>query len=261
MRFARGSVDVSSVQDQRLLEQVLKSQFITHGQLWEFLHDRCYEFSRGSFCWRVKRLLQHGLLVQRIVPGARGEVVYALSALGAATLQAHGETFYADDPRVIGKRAAHPHVLHALTLNDIHLRLLRAGLLEEWLCETEIRSRNEFTADGFAKDYDAIVTLKCNGGAPVQLGLEYESSAKPVAQYEVIARRINADRRVQRILYVVASAHLRALLQQCFRDKCSKPLFFVQYEDLRRGDVCAAKVLNCRDGRHVQWDRLGLTLP
>lgn len=211
MRFARGSVDVSSVQDQRLLEQVLKSQFITHSQLWEFLRDRCYEFSRGSFCWRVKRLVQHGLLVQRIVPGARGEVVYALSALGAATLQANGETFYADDPRVIGKRAAHPHVLHALTLNDIHLRLLCAGLLEEWLCETEIRSRNEFTGDGFAKDYDAIVTLRCAGKTGT-VALEYERTPKSTKEYQRIATALNAEARVQAVIYAVPNVQMESYL-------------------------------------------------
>ena len=55
--------------------------------------------------------------------------------------------------------AMEPNVLHALGLNDIHIAVLRAGLLVRWTSSLEIRSQNELTRFGYAKDYDAILTV------------------------------------------------------------------------------------------------------
>jgi hypothetical protein len=38
---------------------------------------------------------------------------------------------------------------HSLDLNEIHLALKRTGRLIYWTPETEIRSRNDLTADGY----------------------------------------------------------------------------------------------------------------
>lgn len=260
MRYAKGAIDISSEQDQRLLEQVLQSQFITHGQLWEFLRDRCYEMSRGSFCWRAKRLVAHGLLVERVLPSATAAKIYALGEPGIAALQSHSGTFYADHPRVIGKRSSHPHVHHAVTLNDIRLRLLRAGVLDEWLSETEIRSRNEFTARTYRKDYDAIVTLRI-GGTRLQFGFEYEGSAKSAARYHALARTLDSETRISAFLYLTASEHLRSLLMQCFHAKSSRPIFAGLYQDLRRPEPLYLPLVDCTSWRTTTLAQLAALLP
>jgi len=233
MRYRKGSIDIGSGQDRRLLEQVLKSQFVSHSQLWEFLHANCYEISRNSYCWRVNRLVAGGILVVRSVPQATNERVYALGELGVSKLQSFG-SFYCEAPSIAEKRArTYPHVEHALTLNDIHLQLLRTGTLREWIPEVEIRSRNDFTTEGFVKDYDAIVTLKLDGES-MTFGLEYERSAKRTSEYLEVERLLERETKVDLFVYLVAGEHLRSLLMQCFHRRGTRAIYVGLLHDLVR---------------------------
>ena len=45
MGYPKGSISLSPVQDIPLLLQVLHSQFITHGQLREFMRLGCYDMN------------------------------------------------------------------------------------------------------------------------------------------------------------------------------------------------------------------------
>ena len=58
MRFSKGSIELSSIQDMQLLRQVVHSKFITHDQLFEFMTLGCYENKKPSFNWRVRRLVE-----------------------------------------------------------------------------------------------------------------------------------------------------------------------------------------------------------
>ena len=68
MRYAKGSIKLSSAQDYPLLRQVMRSQFVTHDQLCEFMTLGCYEIKRQSFNWRVRRLVMHGFLLRHYLP-------------------------------------------------------------------------------------------------------------------------------------------------------------------------------------------------
>ncbi len=46
-----------------------------------------------------------------------------------------------------------------------------------WQHETEIRSQNDFTTLRYAKDYDAVVTFRCDG-KDATVALAYERTAK-----------------------------------------------------------------------------------
>jgi hypothetical protein len=81
-------------------------------------------------------------------------------------------------------------VFHALELNEIQLSALRAGLLVRWISSMEIRSQNELTRFGFAKDYDAVVTVRTEAGEP-RFALEYERSLKPKRYYNHIAAALS----------------------------------------------------------------------
>ena len=65
MRYAKGSIQLSASHDHPLLRQVLRCGFTTHDQLFEFLRRDCYERNRQSFDWRVRRLVNHGLIVRQ----------------------------------------------------------------------------------------------------------------------------------------------------------------------------------------------------
>ena len=47
----------------------------------------------------------------------------------------------------------------------------------------EVRSQNELTGFGFAKDYDAVLTVHTEAGEQ-RFALEYERSPKPMRYYQ-----------------------------------------------------------------------------
>src|SRR5512138_2643689 len=69
MGFAKGSISMSPSKDIPMLLQVLHAQFITHDQLRDFALLQGYEVHYGSFNWRVRRLVENGLLERHSVPG------------------------------------------------------------------------------------------------------------------------------------------------------------------------------------------------
>jgi hypothetical protein len=97
------------------LRQVLRSEFVQHRQLYEFLELNHYEWCRQSFAWRVRRLLRHGLLVAQHLAPFGGDLVYSVTPLVAQHLQANGESclFSVNRPRPnpVG-------CLHAVELNE-----------------------------------------------------------------------------------------------------------------------------------------------
>lgn len=88
-------------------------------------------------------------------------------------------------------------------------------MLDEWIPENEIRSRNELTDQGYAKDYDAVVTLRLGSSRP-RFALEYERSPKTFRQYDRIRKTIDAETLVGEFLYLAANEHLQWFLMQCF---------------------------------------------
>lgn len=233
MRYRKGSIE-TSLQDRRLLDQVLRSQFVAHSQLWQLLRGERVEMSRQSYCWRVRRLVEHGFLARHEAPAVTNEAIYSLAPRGVQVLQS-GATFYADNPSSVSRGNPEPHVAHAVMLNTIHLRLLRVGLLAEWVWEREIWARNEFTPDGYRKDYDAIVSIYCECGR-VRFGLEYERWAKGARHYAEIVARLQKESKLERFLYLVSGEQLRRFLMQCFHRKCGKPIYIGLAEELLSED-------------------------
>jgi hypothetical protein len=94
------------------------------------------------------------------------------------------------------ERANSHQVAHALDLNEIHLALLTGGRLSGWKSEIEIRWQNELTGFGYAKDYDAIVSVDAGGGTR-QFALEYERQPKAAHRYPAIREAIEKELQVQ----------------------------------------------------------------
>src|SRR5262245_42337611 len=157
MRFAKGSIELSSNQDMQLLRQVIHSKFVTHDQLFEFMTLGSYENNKTSFNWRVRRLAEHGFLERHYLPEISKKYVYRIG--DRSTCFSEFATLL---PLSFRKRVVDSGTCaHSIDLNEIHLSLARElGLLKNWVSETAIVSRNVLTTRGYAKDYDAVVTVK-----------------------------------------------------------------------------------------------------
>src|SRR5947207_13983829 len=91
MRYEKGTMELSPARDIPLLQQVLRSGFVTGNQLYEFMQLEQTEGSRQAFDHRLRRLVGHGLIEKR--PGlARGRhQAYSISKDGASVLIDAGE--------------------------------------------------------------------------------------------------------------------------------------------------------------------------
>jgi Replication-relaxation len=190
-----------------------------------------WETSRKSFNWRIRRLVQHGFVEQHVEATFGTEYVYALTNSGADHLEGMGDRFVISLKRKRTK-AEEPSIIHSVALNDILLSLARRGLLAEWTPEIEIRSENELTNFAYAKDYDAIVTLRVDG-LHVSFALEYERTPKSASQYQEIVRDIKDERHLDQFLYLAANEHLRSFVAWQFRD-LQRSVYFGLLEDWHR---------------------------
>ena len=142
MRYRKGTIALSDTRDYPLLRRVLHCGFVTSAQLYQFMKLDYCAASRNAFDNRVRRLLQHELLVRREIPTMNRGVVYSLSRAGASEMIGQGEYYSGFTDKTDPSSG---HVQHALELNDVHLALKRTGMLVRWTPESDIRSRNEFT--------------------------------------------------------------------------------------------------------------------
>lgn len=218
MRFLKDAIALSANQDLPLLRQVMYSKYVTQTQLWQFMrHNRC-ERSRGSCWWRIKRLADHGFIARHLVPMAHSDPVLTIAAPGIVYLvEAFGTPYSGPDsgPEVRPDGAG---VAHALGVNGVHLDLLRAGCLVSWENEMEIRCRNELPVSKYAKEYDAIVTLRL-GGRQVRFALEYERTPKARSEYDAISAMIERETNLDRVLYLAGNRYIYSLLAQHFNRK------------------------------------------
>jgi len=215
VRYPKGSLDLSLAHDYPLLRQIARSRFITHNQLHELTQGRTDGCDRSSFNWRLRRLREHNLVLRHTLPSIGGQYVYSITPSGAGYLLGKGESagigIQDDRQKSIELRAQ-----HSVELNDIHLNLLRAGLLVRWMPEVEIRSENELLRHAYTKDYDAVVTLRVEG-SNVTVGLEYERTPKLERDYDAIAAKMQAERYVNQFLYLTANEQLLKLVSWSFR--------------------------------------------
>jgi hypothetical protein len=215
MRYPKGSIQLNQSRDLPLLRQILHSEFVSHSQLFEFMRLNHYEQSRKSFDWRLRRLVDREL-VRRQTTGCMGEFAYSVESSAAVLLQGMGEYCLVGSNHFNGKEAERS-VLHAIGLNEIHLSVLRAGVLVRWIGSTEIRSQNELTGFGFAKDYDAVLTVRTETGEQ-RFALEYERSPKTIKYYRHVAASLSREAHVNYVLYLVCNYDLLQFVSGFFRD-------------------------------------------
>ena len=223
MRYVKGSIHLSQSQDHPLLKQVLRSEFVTHSQLYEFLRLRHQEWSRRSFDWRLRRLVNHRLVERFSCPSFRGDMVYSIASIGASVLQGLGEYCLFASSRGNGSNEQ-VNMLHAIELNELNLTLLRKEPTARWAYATEIRSQNELTLSGYSKDYDAVITLRF-AGQDVQLAIEYERTPKAKKHYQAIASNLGCEAQVGRLLYLMPNYDLLSFVSGFFTE-AALPVYF-----------------------------------
>ena len=212
MRYSKGSIELSPAQDIPLLDQVLHSKIITHDQLFEFMRLGCYEIKRASFNWRTRRLVEHGFLHRDYLPEVAQSFLYRVAPRCRCLREF---------PTLLPEKQRNDNIrpsacMHSIQLNEIHLSLLREpGLLEKWISETTIVSQNLLTSFGYAKDYDAVVTVRLADRRST-FALEYERSVKRKSNYRDIRERIESEDQLDRFLYLAADFRLLSYLSHCF---------------------------------------------
>jgi len=84
----------------------------------------------------------------------------------------------------------------------------------------EVRSQNELTGFGFAKDYDAVVTVRTEAGEQ-RFALEYERSPKTIKYYKDVAASLSREVHVNHVLYLTCNYDLLQFVSGFFRNtKC-----------------------------------------
>ena len=216
MRYIKDCISLNVEHDYPLLRQVLHAGFVTHEQLFEFMQLGQHESSRSTFNWRARRLTAYGLIARHTVPSLGKTYVYSITPEGALELASTGERFLIT-PAKSNRSDKELQVVHSLELSNIHLSLLRAGLLARWVPEIQIRSRNTMMDFAIAKDYDAIVTVRLEE-RDATFALEYERSAKSETHYAEIVDKIESERELDRFLYLASSEQVLRCVSWQFRN-------------------------------------------
>ena len=202
MRYCKGSFVISPSRDIPLLVYVRNCKFISHQQLFEFLQRDRLEESRSSYNWRVQRLLKRRYLESVTSIRWQGCPVYSITRDGLLELETVGQCAMAFNSAT-RRRRDQSAVFHALELNAIRLALLGKALLVDWKTEMQIGSYNMVAEEPYQKDYDAIVTM-LGSNQLHEFALEYERTLKSAKRYERILEELEAEYRVDCILYLTA---------------------------------------------------------
>jgi len=99
------------------------------------------------------------------------------------------------------------------------------------------------TGFGYAKDYDAVITVHSDGGDST-FALEYERHPKAANRYWQVRQALEKERQVKCFLYLAPSYELLSYVAGFF-DRCAKAVYFGVLEDFRQHGV-NANVLDSR---------------
>jgi hypothetical protein len=213
MRYAKGSLNLS-FRDKHILHYVADSRCVTHSQLFEFARLEYYEYNRPVFNWRVRRLVDCGLMRKRSLPMLTGDALYSITRTGVQALERLGVYYLgANLDRDQGAHAF--QVPHTLEINNIRLALLRTRKLQRWIPESFIRVLNMSPIYAYAKVYDGVARVALANG-DIEFAVEYERTMKSRAKYEKIREAIESEKRVKAFLYLVPSHLLLHALNDVF---------------------------------------------
>jgi hypothetical protein len=205
--------------DGRLLSLVRNATFISDAQLVKLALCLGIKPYRQAVRQRVNRYIEFKLI--RVLPPVapyKG-AVYQITRSGLSVLETYGMGLcsISSDTETLPSELQAPHFLE---LNEVRLAFSNDPILgrAEWLSDPEIKSRN--TAPHvipFAKDYDSIVKLKDHQGKEFLVGLEYERTYKDARRYDEVVQRIEREKQICCVIYIVGSIDLIGRLIEVLR--------------------------------------------
>lgn len=199
----RGSLKMNLQRDLPVLVTVRNATFISHEQLLKIQIEAGREHNPRCFHWRIKRIVDAGLVRTLGAIPPFGGRVYTISRLGLGVLESYGEGLLT----ISSSSQNLPSVVqapHFLELNEIRKALVETGKLLKWKWERELTSLNYVIGSPLAKEYDAVAELNL-GGEPYRVAIEYERTLKSSARYQEIQNVIRDEGGVDMILYLTAT--------------------------------------------------------
>jgi hypothetical protein len=179
---------------------------VTHTQLFRFAQLYYYERNRPTFNWRIRRMVDGGLVRKQVPPMLNGDALYSITPSGLQALERLG--IYYLGATIDREQDAYKYqVPHALEVNDIRLTLSIHDQLGRWIPESFIRVLNLSPATAYAKVYDSIASVRVYGRS-VEFAIEYERTLMSQAKYEKIREAIESEKRVKAFLYLVPAYEL-----------------------------------------------------
>lgn len=225
MAHLKGSLAINPWRDIPLLRQILHSTVICRAQLFQFMSLGHYEFRRDVFNWRLRRLVEHGLISRHLIPPISADHLYTITDSGAVCLERHGESYLSISPLLQNERKVEAlHLLHYLELNEIHLAMLRSQLSFNWIPESRLRALHTQGISPYAKAYDAVVEITLDG-QPIRFALEYERTQKNAREYPEIREGLQGEKNVSLVLYLLPSSSLLTNVAQYFNGSQLRILF------------------------------------
>jgi hypothetical protein len=209
MRYSKNSIIISEKADKPLLRLAYCAGHLTFDQLYDAVHPILQsKANRDSLSWRVRRLMKHGFLERKTVDGLAD--VLALGESGELYLQGHEGGSVQRASRARGTNAR-SQVWHDVDLFRIQAALRCAGVVLTWQSESEVRAQNRSTSMRFAKEYDAVVTIRV-GDFSAPVAMEFERTMKSREAYMQIAAALDNEQFVSRFLYLVPDSQAQLLL-------------------------------------------------
>ena len=213
----RGVLHFSPGRDLPMIVAVRNATFISHGQLFSDLVSKGTESNRQGFCWRLKRLVDSGLIqkMPQIMPYSGA--TYTITRDGLSCLESCGEGLVSitSDSKSLpnGRQAA-----HYLELGEIRAALRRTRILRRWLSDIELRSMNMAIDLPLAKDYDAVADLMIEHCMEVSAGIEYERTLKGAQRYREIVKAVKDEKQLDLLVYLTSSIDLVYQLRAEFEE-------------------------------------------
>ena len=211
MRFLPGTLSISTETDIPLLRKVHQAGHATVRQLYRSLMPQFDKNQWDSFNRRTRILAGHGFLVRQPAVALDSHVI-SLGEAGEDYLRARSRTMV--------------EAISRSPRNGKHLGLMQSGIVTGWQFESEIRADNDFTTYGYAKDYDAVMTIQ-RGQQSVKIALEYERTPKTSREYGRIVATVNRETRVAGVIYLVCNLHMESFLAHALRG-ASYPMYIAR---------------------------------
>lgn len=244
MRYYKGYVALSDTCDVPILLHIRNARAIYFDQLRELIFLDGARIANGSLRWRVARMEKAGLIQRLSDQRHLGKPVFGITQSGLAFLESRGHFLLALPSTA--EQMLHPtQVPHALEMVNIHLALMKAGILRSWKTDLELASRNLVLETVATKDFDAIAEIDVDGTQRCY-AIEYERSPKSASRYRAIREVLDKDVTVDAVLYLTANDDILYLLALEMRG-ARKRIGFALSESFRQSLLDTRTLTNTPD--------------